>query len=157
MGIRVIQRLGDGSLGEVDSDVLGIGRRIQEGDGTLGWVGKPDMELCFDHDSDTWVVVDRDAHGDRYIAVRHHTCDENLIRKLVAADPTKHDVFAEVRAQKLAAEAAAAKAWDDQLDNDLIPKARWAMRRDTGWDTRGQHSGYRKALDYPALILPKGS
>lgn len=137
MGIGVITRLQDGSLAEVDSDVLAIGRRLQEGDATLGWPGDPELSLCFDHDRQEWAVVHRDLTGSPYVVATGPTCDENLVRKVVAADNRLRDVAAEIDRRNAKVDAEYERRHEDFLDNHMVPKLQWAYRRDSGWDTPG--------------------
>lgn len=46
----------DGRQAFVDTDVLDIARRINEGDGTVGWAGDPGMWLEFDVNRNEFVV-----------------------------------------------------------------------------------------------------
>lgn len=157
MGLQVVKRIGEGSLVSLETDTIADARdckrRLREGDGTIGLEGDPDLKLYFDDASKTWVVIHHTQLSEPYVVARHTRPDTELLVKVAAADGRHHDVLGDVRRHNEALERAQAQAWEDRLDNELVPKARWAMRRDIGWDTRGQHVGHRTA---PGLILPKG-
>lgn len=139
MGLPVVTVLPDGNRAEVDSDVLGIARRLQEGDPSLNWPGEPSLALCYDHDHQRFEVW-HTARDQRPYRVTHHpTCDAELIRKVVAADHTLgEDAFARALRENGEAAREAQRQWDDWVDNHIVPKSRFALRRDDGFDTRGQ-------------------
>lgn len=140
----MITRLQDGSLANVDSDVLAVGRRLQEGDATLGWPGDPSLSLCFDHDRKVWCAVHVDKAGLPYVVADHPTCDAGLIAKVVFADNQLHDVAAAIDRANARVEAERAWEWNDWLDNHYIPKSRALLRRDQGVDTKGVFTSFAR-------------
>ena len=135
MGIAAIHRLPDGRLAQVDTDVLGIARRLTDGDATLGWPGDPDLGLVWNEIDRRFEVWHTSKTGEAYIVCSHDRCDADLVRKVVAADNQHASVFDLVRRENERLDAENQRRADDWLVNHWAPKARWALRRDTGWDT----------------------
>jgi len=141
-GILLATGLGSGRIAPIDAgNAIDIGTRIRDGDPTLGWEGDPNLSLCYDHDHGDWVVTHVDLTGRPYIAVTHDRCDVTLILKLIASDNQRTNPWEDVRKAREAAELRLAAELDEQL-SDINQKARWAIRRDIGWDTRGQFVGF---------------
>jgi hypothetical protein len=92
--VRERARLGGDRIW-VSSSVFDIDRRIKEGDES-GWRGDPSMFLMLNPATDMFEVWGIDRGGNQYMACSHHTCDHTLLQKLVAGDPTRHDVIAGV-------------------------------------------------------------
>lgn len=65
----------------IEADVFEIGRRIREGDGTLGWGGDPVAALTFNPRNAMFEVIGRDLYGRAYVMASHRKCDERLIMK----------------------------------------------------------------------------
>lgn len=138
MGIPVIHRLPDGNRAEVDSDVLGIMRRLTDGDPTVGWPGDPDLGLVWDEDKRRFEVWHTSISGDAYLVCSHSRCDADLIRLVVAADNQHASVGDRLRREKAALEAEQARKSDDWFVNEWAPKAQWAIKKDLA-----QHLGGR--------------
>lgn len=140
----------DGTRAIVTGDVIDIGRRINEGDPTVGWEGDPTMALVIDDepyqtDPDGrpvyplipnlrygWFEVwGTDAHGEAYLAASSPTCDQNLLKALADGHwkrGSAHDrIVAENtrRAQAIAKEKAAER-------EEIADKLAFALHRDLG-------------------------
>jgi hypothetical protein len=114
----------------VDSSVLDIDHRIKHGDES-GWRGDPSMFLMYNPESKRFEVWGIDRGGNQYMAASHHACDITLLHKLVAGDPQKNDVFAQVLEQnrKIKAEQEATER-DKRLE--VADKIGFAVRQDIG-------------------------
>lgn len=128
----------------VESDVFDIDKRIKHGDGGTGWRGDPSMYLCYNPRTAMFEVWGADKMGVKYIAASHHACDQTLLMKLVAGDPTKNDVIGRVLAEN-------AKARKDEADRikdrqlEIADKIGHAIRKDLGHlygSRRASHSMY---------------
>lgn len=119
--------------------VLDIDRRIKFGDES-GWRGDPSMRLYWNPTSMEYEVVGTDAMGVDYLAASHHTCDHTLLIKLVAGDPRKHNVPAEILARN-AKRRADIDAAEREQRLAIADKMEWAIRQDLG-----QHLGGRKRM-----------
>lgn len=137
VGFRAVHQLPDGRVAEVDTDVLGIARRLNEGDPTLGWPGDPDLGLVWNEIDRVFEVWHTSVTGEAYKVCDHHRCDADLIRKVVQADNRHASVFDRIRRENERIDREREAYWDDWHANHWVPKARWALRRDAGWDTPG--------------------
>ena len=75
-------RLPGGERLDVDADVFDIGRRIREGDASIGVPAYPAASLCFNAARNMFEVVDFDGLGRPYVAASHPKCDQTLLMKL---------------------------------------------------------------------------
>lgn len=71
---------------DVPMDVLGIARRVKEGDPTLNWRGDPDMELCFNPHLRRFEVIGIDAHGRPFVAAHAEGVTPKLLVDLAMND-----------------------------------------------------------------------
>lgn len=128
-----------GGMVHLDQTVLDIDRRIKYGDES-GWRGDPSMGLYWNPASMMYEVIGVDRTGQQYLAASHDRCDHTLLMKLVAGDPRKHNVAAEVlaRNEKLRADADAA-AKEKRLE--VADKMHHAVKKDLG-----HHMGGTKRL-----------
>lgn len=143
MTLLLPKRIAEGRVAALLGQAEDIARRMREGDGTVGWRGEPSLELCYDHDRKVYCAVHRDREGKPYIAASSPTCDAQLLVALARADMANDDVFARIRREQEAVERAEQAEFDERIEA-ANEKGRWAMRRDTGWDTRGQFAGWTK-------------
>lgn len=119
--------------------VLDIDHRIKFGDES-GWRGDPSMGLYWNQGTQEYEVVGIDRSGQQYLAASHHTCDHTLLLKLVAGDPTKHDVPAEILARNAKRKADEEAAIREE-QREIADKMHFAAKQDLG-----QHLGGRKRL-----------
>jgi len=81
MPIYAQARLPDGRDVRIDADVLDIGRKLREGEPTLGWGGDPAASLVFNEDRNCFEVLGQDLMGRTYVMASHPKCDERLLVK----------------------------------------------------------------------------
>lgn len=74
-------RLPDGTDVDIAADVLDIGRKVREGEPTLGWEGDPLASLVWNPDLDVFEVLGKDLYGETYVMASHTHCDERLLVK----------------------------------------------------------------------------
>lgn len=140
----------DGTNVLVTGDVADIGRRINEGDPTCGWVGDPSMSLVVDNER--WVTdVDGrelyprvanpyygwfevwgvDARGNAYLATRSPTCNAELLRRLADAHWSRGNPFDRLRSKMVARSNEVDRQRRDH-QAEVAEKLQSALRRDIG-------------------------
>lgn len=140
----------DGTNVVVAGDVMDIGRRINEGDPTCGWVGDPSMSLVVDNER--WVTdVDGreiyprvanpywgwfevwgiDAHGKGYLATRSPTCNAELLRRLAESHWSRGNPFDRLQAKAVARDEDRRRVARDR-NAEVAEKMQSALRRDIG-------------------------
>lgn len=138
----------DGVRAVVGGEVMDIGRRINEGDPTVGWPGDPSMALCVDTEeyltdaagrptgvrNPKWgwfEVWGTDAHGEVYLAASAPRCDAGLLRKLAEGHWSRGNPF-----DRVVAENRRRQADQDRVERDrreeTIDKLHLALRKDLG-------------------------
>lgn len=134
---------------EIDQDVTDIGRRLHQGDATVGWLGDPTLEVRIGVEVDRhdrpipggeqmFEVWGRDERGAPYVCLRWPRCDASMLRALAERDTRVHDMVAlyekhsrlreKEQADKLA-----------EIQGAAADKAYWAIKQDLG-----QHLGGRR-------------
>jgi len=81
VAIYATARLPDGRDVSISADVFDIGRKLREGEPTLGWKGDPDASLVFNEDTDRFEVLGKDLTRQTYVMASHNKCDERLLTK----------------------------------------------------------------------------
>jgi len=111
---------------------LELGRRLREGDATVGWEGDPTLSLEFDPVNSTWQVWGRDLHGETYCCGAWPHLDGRILRHMVeghwrnARKTIQKVIDARTAREKAAVDSAAEArgAWADKLG--------WAAYKDAG-------------------------
>lgn len=132
----------------VDADVSDIGRRLHEGDPTVGWLGDDTLEIRLAVEVDSkdrptggeshFVVMGRDQRGNEYICLRWPRCDVSMLRALAERDTRTQNMVAIYEQHARKAEAEKAEKIRQQFE-EIGDKAQWALRRDIGHLEGGTH------------------
>lgn len=130
-----------------------IGRRLTQGDPTLGWDGSPDLSIHvlapvgapYDEHGrprpHIFEVRGIDARGQEYVALRWPRCDASLIRRLVEIDNRRSSAFERSRKahERMQREKEHRMA---EHRGETVEKLAWALKRDLGH----QHGGLTKTI-----------
>jgi hypothetical protein len=129
----------DGHRIMVDADTLDIGRRLREGDGTVGWAGDPGLTLSFDERIQHFVVTRYDPYTGRELDVTYWAppLTTGLLIRLREADTHRagNDPVARMIAADEAYEADEAERFAGQT-REVAERLVHALRKD-GMDIPG--------------------
>lgn len=134
---------------EFTAEFTDIGRRLHQGDATLGWLGDDTLEIRMSVEGDRngrpvkggqtmFEVWGRHPNGDPYVCLRWPRFDESLLRALAERDTRTQNMRERFEREVMQQEARRAAAAKERFD-DLADKAQWALRKDTGHLDGGTH------------------
>lgn len=134
---------------EIDQDVTDIGRRLHEGDGTVGWLGDDTLKVVLAVELDKndnpvtggeqhFVVMGRTADGVEYACLRWPVMDTSMLRALAERDSRTRNMVALYEAEARKVEREKALAIQEKFQ-EVGDKAQWALRKDVGHLEGGTH------------------
>lgn len=126
--------LPDGSKHLVEADVFDVGRRLRDGDPTLGWEGDPSMSLCVNQHTGMFEVWARDheGQGEPYLAGSWAYCDNRVITAMAAGHWKRARKVFQDMIDASDAKAAEADYQSRQHTGAIAEKLAWAGTRDLG-------------------------
>lgn len=99
----------------VEGAVTDTIRRLKDGDGTFGWEGDPNMEVCVDLETGLYDVWTLGLDGEpALVAAGKPYCDGRLIEDVIRADTRRFDVLARIDAKN----ASVKKAHDEKAADE---------------------------------------
>lgn len=126
-------RLPGGERIDVDAEVFDIGRRIREGDPTIGVPAYPAASLTFNAAKRRFEVVDYDGLGRPYVAASHTKCDHTLLTKLRDGHWSKAtDLMDRLIDERAELERDRARQLRDRITHELAPRMAADLRRANG-------------------------
>lgn len=124
----------DGRRMMVESDVLDICNRIQQGDPTTGWAGDPGMWVEFDVPRNAFVVrrIDPRTGGEVDVMSYRPPLDTGLLVKLAQGDTQRrgNDPVKRILEENTARERAQEAEFDSYVEEEVAPRLVHAMRED---------------------------
>lgn len=121
----------------IDSDVLDIGNRLQQGDPTCDWPGDPNLSLHWNEITSRFEVWHISLDGKPYLVCSAQRCDAMLLHQVIDRDNHYHDVIGELDAHNAKVAAEKQKRFAD-WQGEFADKFRWAIKKDLA-----QHLGGR--------------
>jgi len=135
VGVQALHTVPDGRRAFIDSDVLGLDRRLKQGDPTLGWRGDETMWLVVNSEADEVEVWGLDIHGEPYVvsAIQpvNQSWQHELLKQVAEGDWQRGGqvVFAEIDKRQQARQRSAESTAEDQ-NAELDEKLAWALMQD---------------------------
>lgn len=133
MPLTLPHQTADGRRCLMESDVLDIARRINEGDASVGWSGDPDLWLELDQTTNTFVVCRRDPDSGLEADVTRWTppLDAGLLIRLRDGDTRRsgNDPLARMFAADDAHERDLNRRFDEE-SLEVAGRLTHAMRKD---------------------------
>lgn len=137
---------------EETGEMADIGRRLVEGDATLGWGGEPtlSLHLAVEVGPDGnplpsgkchYEVWGRDNVGTPYLALTWPRCDASLLRRLVEIDNRVTSVAERSEKIRAAAQRQREREVAERL-GPVVEKAAWALQKDLGAHIGGTTKTY---------------